>query len=130
MSNSNDRAANLLRIASYLGRPQKFIAVGNVRAKMRRPLALAAKGRVVLTTHGKPEAAVLRFTIVEDMRRVLVHSLVTKMDASFKRSRERPRPQRKDVPASSEKELEALVGEALKKARRRNGRSYRKQTGA
>ncbi len=128
LADSNDQAAALLRVASYLGRPQKFMAVGDARAEMRRTLELAAKGSVVLTTHGEPEAAVVPFTTLEDMRRALLHLLVEQMGSSFALSRERLRSKRKDVPASSEEELETLVGEALKKARRRNGRSSRKQS--
>jgi len=124
--NANDKAAALLRVASYLGRPQKFMPVADARAEMRRTLELVAKGSVVLTTHGEPEAAVVPFTTLEDMRRALLHLLVEEMGSSFARSKERARSQRGDVPASSEEELEALVGEAVKKARRRNGKSSRK----
>jgi len=124
---SDSKAAALLRVASYLGRPQKFMAVGEARAEMRRTLELVTKGSVVLTTHGEPEAAVVPFTTLEDMRRALLHLLVEEMGSSFARSGERLRPQRKDATASEE-ELETLVGEALKKSRRRNGRSSRKQS--
>jgi antitoxin (DNA-binding transcriptional repressor) of toxin-antitoxin stability system len=126
MSDSDDKAAALLRIASYLGRPQKFMAVADARAEMRHTLELAAKGSVVLTTHGEPEAAVVPFTTLEDMRRALLYLLVEEMGSSFARSKERARSHRGDVPASSEEELEALVGEVVKKARRRNGKSSRK----
>src|SRR6266568_4119869 len=122
---TNDKAAALLRVSSYLGRPHKFMPVGDARAEMRRTLELAAKGSVVLTTHGEPEAAVVPFTTLEDMRRALLHLLVEQMGSSFALSRERLRSKRKDVPASSEEELETLVGESLKKARRRNGRTSR-----
>jgi antitoxin (DNA-binding transcriptional repressor) of toxin-antitoxin stability system len=125
LSITNDKAAALVRVASYLSRPQKFMAVADARAEMRRTLELAAKGSVVLTTHGEPEAAVVPFTTLEDMRRALLHLLVEEMGSSFARSKERARSQG-DVPASSEEELEALVGEAVKKARRRNGKSSRK----
>ncbi|MBA3572509.1 MAG: hypothetical protein H0W34_11165 [Pyrinomonadaceae bacterium] len=126
LTTTDDKAAALLRVASYLGRPQKFMAVADARAEMRRTLELAAKGSVVLTTHGEPEAAVVPFTTLEDMRRALLHLLVEEMGSSFARSQKRARSQRADVPASSEEELEALVGEAVKKARRRNGKSSRK----
>jgi len=123
---TDDKAAALLRVASYLGRPQKFMAVGDARAEMRRTLELAAKGSVVLTTHGEPAAAVVPFTTLEDMRRALLHLLVEEIGSTFERSQERARSQRGDVPATSEEELETLVGEAVKKARRRNGKSSRK----
>src|SRR6266436_5967689 len=122
----DDKAAALLRVASYLGRPQKFMPVGDARAEMRRTLELAAKGSVVLTTHGEPAAAVVPFTTLEDMRRALLHLLVEEMGSSLERSQERARSQRGDVPASSEEEIETLVGDAVKKARKRNGRSSRK----
>jgi len=102
------------------------MAVGDARAEMRRTLELVAKGSVVLTTHGEPEAAVVPFTTLEDMRRALLHLLVEEMGASFDRSQVRARSQRGDVPSTSEEELEALVGEVVKKARRRNGKSSRK----
>src|SRR5438477_4094793 len=109
---TDDQAAALLRVASYLGRPQKFMAVGDARAEMRRTLELAAKGSVVLTSHGEPAAAVVPFTTLEDMRGALLHLLVEEMGSSLDRTQERARSQRGDVPATSEGELEALVGEA------------------
>lgn len=126
LTNAEDKAAALLRVASYLGRPQSFMPVADARAEMRRTLDLVTKGSVVLTMHGEPEAAVVPFTTLEDMRRALLHLLVEEMGSSFARSQERARSQKGDVPATSEGELEALVGEAVKKARRRNGKSSRK----
>lgn len=122
---SDDKAAALLRVASYLGRPQKFMAVADARAEMRRTLELVAKGSVVLTTHGEPEAAVVPFTTLEDMRRALLHLLIEEMGSSLARSKERARSQRQDI-TTSEAELEKLVGDVVKKARRRNGKSSRK----
>jgi antitoxin (DNA-binding transcriptional repressor) of toxin-antitoxin stability system len=124
--NADDKAAALLRVASYLGRPQKFMPVADARAEMRRTLEMVAKGSVVLTTHGEPEAAVVPFTTLEDMRRALLHLLVQEMGSSFARSQKSVRSQRKDVPTSSEEELEKLVGEIVRGARRRNGKSSRK----
>ncbi len=121
---SDDKAAALLRVASYLGRPQKFMPVADARAEMKRTLDLVSKGSVVLTTHGEPAAAVVPFTTLEDMRRALLHLLVEEMGASLARSKERVRSQRGDIPTSSDEELEALVGEAVKKAR--SGKSSRK----
>jgi len=125
-ASTDKNTAALLRVASYLGRPRKFIPVADARAEMRRTLELAAKGSVVLTTHGEPAAAVVPFTTLEDMRRALLHLLIDEMGASFERSQERARSQKKDIPATSEEELEVLVGEAVKKARKRNGKSSRK----
>jgi hypothetical protein len=62
LSSSDEKAAALLRVASYLGRPQKFMPVADARAEMRRTLELVSKGSVVLMTHGEPEAAVVPFT--------------------------------------------------------------------
>lgn len=123
---TNDKAAALLRVAAYLGRPRKFMPVGDARAEMRRTLELAAKGSVVLTTHGEPAAAVVSFTTLEDIRRALLHALVEEIGSSFERSRKRARSQGRDVPVTSEEELEALVAEAVKNARKRNGKSSRK----
>src|SRR5436305_125900 len=122
----HDKAATLLRVAAYLGRPQGFMPVGDARAEMRRTLELAAKGSVVLTTHGEPAAAVVAFTTLEDMRRALLHLLVDEMGASFVGSQERARSQKRDVPTTSDEELEVLVGEAVKSARKRNGKSSRR----
>jgi PHD/YefM family antitoxin component YafN of YafNO toxin-antitoxin module len=126
LASSEENAAALLRVASYLGRPQKFMAVADARAEMRRTLELVSKGSVVLTNHGEPEAAVVPFTTLEDMRRALLHLLIEEMSASLARSKARIRSQRGESPMSGEEELEALVGEAVKKARRRKGKSFRK----
>src|SRR5919205_3471549 len=80
---TDDRAAALLRVAAYLSRPQKFMAVGEARAEMRRTLELAEEGSVVLTTHGEPEAAVVPFTTLEDMRRALMQLLVSEVEGGF-----------------------------------------------
>src|SRR5450432_4752749 len=108
----DDQMAALLRVASYLGRPQKFMAVGDARAEMRRTLEMVAKESVVLTTHGEPEAAVVPFATLEDMRSALLHLLVEGMGSSFARTQKSVRSQRQDVPTStsSEEELEKLVG--------------------
>ena len=115
---SDDKAAALLRVASYLGRPQKFMPVADARAEMRRTLELVSKGSVVLTTHGEPEAAVVPFTTLEDMRRALLHLLIEEMGSNLARSKERVRSQRGDILTSSDEELETLVGKAVKRARR------------
>jgi antitoxin (DNA-binding transcriptional repressor) of toxin-antitoxin stability system len=125
---TDDKATALLLVASYLGRPQKFMPVGDARSEMRRTVELATKGSVVLTIHGEPAAAVVPFTTLEDMRRALSHLLIEEMGSSFERSQERVRSQSVKVPASSEEELEALVGEAVKKARKRNGKSSREMS--
>lgn len=126
LPSSDEKAAALLRVASYLGRPQKFMPVADARAEMRRTLELVSKGSVVLTTHGEPEAAVVPFTTLEDMRRALLHLLIEQMGSTLARSQERVRSQRDKPQTSSEEELEALVGQAIKKARRHKGKSSRK----
>lgn len=123
---SDDKAAALLRVASYLGRPQKFMPVADARAEMRRTMELVSKGSVVLTTHGEPEVAVVPFTTLEDMRRALLHLLIEEMGSSLAQSKKRVRSQRGEIPMSSEEELEALVGDAVRKARRRTGKSSRR----
>ena len=122
--NTDEQAAALLRVATYLGQPQKFMAIADARAEMRRTVELAAQGSVVLTTHGEPAAAVVPFTTLEDMRRALLHLLVAEMEATFTHSRDRLGSRREEVPESSEKEIEALVEQTLRGARhsRRRGR--------
>ena len=115
----DERAAALLRVATYLSRPQRFMAVAEARAEMRRTLELAEKGSVVLTTHGEPEAAVVPFATLEDMRRALMQLLVSEMEASFARAQERARAGGEGAPATTEEELESLVGEAVHTARRK-----------
>lgn len=119
---AEDKAASLVRIATYLSRPQKFMAVADARSEMRRTLKMAAEGSVVLTTHGEPEAAVVPFTTLEDMRRALLHLLVGEMESSFIRTQERASAVQDEAPATGEDELETLVGEALRGARRRSSR--------
>jgi antitoxin (DNA-binding transcriptional repressor) of toxin-antitoxin stability system len=116
---SDERAAALLRVASYLSQPQQFMAVGDARAELRRTLEMAEKGSVVLTTHGEPEAAVVPFATLEDMRRALMQLLVSEMEASFARTQDRARADGEDAPETSEEELESLVGEAVRRARRK-----------
>ena len=121
---TDEQAAALLRVATYLGQPQKFMAIADARAEMRRTVELAAQGSVVLTTHGEPAAAVVPFTTLEDMRRALLHLLVAEIEATFTHSRDRLGSRRGEVPESSEKEIEALVEQTLRGARhsRRRGR--------
>ena len=115
---TDERAAALLRVAAYLSQPQKFMAVGEARAELRRTLELAEEGSVVLTTHGEPEAALVPFATLEDMRRALMQLLVSEMEASFARTQERVREDGEDAEATDEAELGSLVGEAVRTARR------------
>ncbi len=116
---AQEHAAALLRVAAYLSRPQQFMAVADARAELRRTLEMAEKGSVVLTTHGEPEAAVVPFATLEDMRRALMQLLVSEMEASFARTQEQARADGKDAPETSDDELESLVGEAIRTARRK-----------
>jgi antitoxin (DNA-binding transcriptional repressor) of toxin-antitoxin stability system len=122
----DEKAAALLRVASYLGRPQQFMAITDAGAEMRSTLELAAKGSVVLTTHGEPAAAVVPFATLEDMRRALLHLLVAEIETTFTHSKERLKSRSGEVPLSSEEEMEGLVGEALRGARQPHRRSGRK----
>ena len=123
---TSDDSAALLRLASYLARPPKLMPVADERAEMQGALELVAKGSVVLTAHGEPQAAIMSFTTLEEMRRALLHFLVKEIGSSFERSRRRVQFQGGDVIATSEKELRALVGEVVKKTRLRNSKSSRK----
>jgi antitoxin (DNA-binding transcriptional repressor) of toxin-antitoxin stability system len=116
---ADEHAAALLRIAAYLSQPQQFMAVADARAEMRRTLEMAEKGSVVLTTHGEPEAAVVPFATLEDMRRALMQLLISEIEASFARTQKRAHAEGEDVPETTEEELESLVGEAIRKARRK-----------
>jgi hypothetical protein len=123
---TDETAAALVRVASYLGRPQRFMAIGDARAELRRTLALAAKGSVVLTSHGEPTAAVVPFTTLEDMRRALLHLLVAEMEASYAHSQDRLTSRHREAEPSTEEDVEALVGEALRRARRSRHKPGRK----
>jgi len=123
---SSERTSALARVAAYLGQPQKFMAIADARAEMRRTLALAAKGSVVLTTHGEPAAAVVPFTTLEDMRRALLHLLVDEIEITFMQSQDRLRSRRVEVPESSEEELDGLVRQTLRGARRAGRKRGRK----
>lgn len=123
---SEDGAVTLLRVASYLSRPPQFMAVAVARSEMRRTLQMAEQGSVVLTTHGEPEAAVVPFTTLEDMRSALMHLLVAEMETSFARAQSLVSEDREDAPATSEEELESLVGNALRQVRQSDGHTRRR----
>lgn len=125
-NSSETQVDSLLRIAKYLAKPQKFMAVADARAEMRRTLVLAAQSSVVLTSHGEPEAAVVAFATLEDMRRILMHLLVAEMEKSFARAQERARSSVGEGPTPTEREVEAMIGEVLHKARRQDRKSARR----
>jgi antitoxin (DNA-binding transcriptional repressor) of toxin-antitoxin stability system len=113
------RTAALLQVADYLSRPHRFIAVAEARAELRKTLELAAQGSVVLTTNGEPSAAIVPFTALEAMRAALMRLLVDEMAVSFARAQARVQNEPADE-VTSDDELEALVGEAVRQARRRS----------
>lgn len=103
------------------------MAVADARAEMRRTLELANKGSVVLTAHGEPEAAVVPFTTLEDMRRALLHLLVEEIETSFERSRKRLGHEGMPVlDEEGSKEIAREVGEILRRARRRSSKPARR----
>lgn len=124
---SDERAASLLRVAAYLSQPQRFMAVADARAEMRRTLKMAEKGIVILTTHGEPEAAVVPFDTLEDIRRALMQLLASAMEASFASARERARSDIEVASATGEEELDLLIGEAIRTGRRRAGTSPKRR---
>jgi len=124
-SAGDGKTAALLRVATYLSRPQKFMAVAEARSEMRRTLKMAEQGSVVLTTHGEPEAAVVPFETLEDMRRALLHLLVAEMEQSYARLQSATRRD-ETAPETSEEELESLTGEALREARRSPGKTRKR----
>ena len=125
MSTKDNNAAALLRVATYLSRPQKFMAVAEARSEMRRTLEMAEKGSVVLTTHGEPEAAVVPFETLEDMRRALLHLLVTEIEQSYAQLQSATQHDEATL-ETSEEELESLAGEASREARRSAKRTRRR----
>lgn len=121
----DDKAGALLRVAAYLSRPQKFMAVAEARSEMRRTLKMAERGSVVLTTHGAPEAAVVPFETLEDMRRALLHLLVVEIEQSFTHLQSVTRHD-EAAPETSEEEMESLAGKALRAARRSAGKARKR----
>jgi hypothetical protein len=108
----------VLRIAEYLSKPQKFIAVADARAEMKNTLEMAGKGSVVLTAHGEPQAAIIDFATLESMRGAVMRFLISGMDASFHATQERVRSEGAG-PATSFDELDSLVDEAVHTGRKK-----------
>lgn len=118
-----DWREHLLRVADYLSHAQQNVPVGEARAQMRQTLEMAGKGSVVLTTHGAPEAAIVSMETLNAMRSAVMGLLVAQMDASLARTQERARAEREEPLATDHDELEALVGDARRRARHRPGTS-------
>jgi hypothetical protein len=112
----DQEAAAVLRIAEYLSRPQKFMAVAEARAEMKRTLEMAEKGSVVLTAHGEPQVAIVDFETLETMRGAVMQLLMAGMDASLQRTQARVIAEG-DGPETSFNELDSLVDEAVRERR-------------
>jgi PHD/YefM family antitoxin component YafN of YafNO toxin-antitoxin module len=117
MSQSESPADALLRVAEYLRRPPHFLAVAEARAAFRHTLELVHQASVVLTTNGEPAAALVPFATLEAMRGALLHLLVREMEASFAQMQAQMARASQDTAPTSDEELEAFVGEALRRAR-------------
>lgn len=114
----DQEAVAILRIADYLSRPQKFMAVAEARAEMKRTLEMAEQGSVVLTAHGEPQAAIVDFETLETMRGAVMQLLMAGMDASLQRTQARVSAEGAG-PETSFSELDSLVDEAVREGRRR-----------
>ena len=60
------------------------------------------------------------------MKRELLHLLVAEMDATFTHAQDRLKFRREEPEPSTEEDMEALVGEALREARRQRRKSGRR----
>jgi hypothetical protein len=107
----------LLRVAEYLSRPQQFVAVAEAHAAFRHTLDMAHQASVVLTTNGEPTAALVSFAAMEAMRGALLHLLVEAMETSFAQVQAQVAGAPPAEP-TSEAELEALVDDVVRRARR------------
>ena len=110
-SPTDSHTTTLLRVAEYLSRPQQFVAVAEAQAALRHTLDMAHQASVVLTTNGEPAAALVSFVTLEAMRGALRHLLVEAMDAGFAQVQAQ-------VASAPEAELESLVDDVVRRARR------------
>lgn len=109
----------LLRVAKYLSRPQQFVAIAEAQAAFRHTLDMAHQASVVLTTNGEPAAALVSFATLEAMRGALRHLLVETMESSFAQAQAQMASAPQAEP-TSEAELEALVDDVVRRARRQS----------
>jgi hypothetical protein len=109
--------ATLLRVAEYLSRPQQFVAVAEAHAAFGPILDMAHQASVVLTTNGEPAGALVSFATLEAMRGALQHLLVEAMETSFTQVQAQVASAPHAEP-TSEAELEALVDDVVRRARR------------
>jgi prevent-host-death family protein len=115
-SPTEPQAHALLRVAEYLSRPQQFVAVAEARAAFRHTLERVHQASVVLTSNGEPAVALVPFATLEAMRSALLHLLVGEMEASFAQRQAQVASEPGAEP-TSEAELEALVGDVVRRAR-------------
>jgi hypothetical protein len=108
---------SLLRVAEYLSRPQQFVAVAEAQAAFRHTLDMAYQASVVLTTNGEPAGALVSFATLEAMRGALQHLLVEAMETSFAQVQAQVASAPHAEP-TTEAELEALVDDVVRRARR------------
>ena len=117
----------LLRVAEYLSRPQRFVAAAEAQAAFRHTLDMADQASVVLTTNGEPAAALVSFATLEAMRGALQHLLVEAMEASFAQVQAQVASAPHAEP-TSEAELEALVDDVVRRARRQSSPTAPRRT--
>jgi hypothetical protein len=108
---------SLLRVAEYLSRPQQFVAIAEAQATFRHTLDMAHQASVVLTTDGEPTGALVSFATLEAMRAALQHLLVEAIETSFAQVQAQVASAPHAEP-TSEAELEALVDDVVRHARR------------
>jgi len=117
----------LLRVAEYLSRTPQFVAVAEAQAAFRHTLEMAHQASVVLTTNGEPAAALVSFATLEAMRGALRHLLVEAMEASFAQAQAQVVSAPQAEP-TSEAELEALVDDVVRRARRQSSPTAPRRT--
>jgi len=120
-------ANELLRVADYLRKPQRFMPVADARKGMRQTLEAVTKGSVVITTHGEPQAAIVDFETFEAVRGAVMRLLLAEMETSLARAQEAVRKQPEMMVLPDDEELETLVGAAIRKARRNSKKTVRRK---
>ena len=120
VSTTESSVASLVKVADYLSRPQQFLAIAEARAGFREALQEASKRSMILTNNGAPQAALVPFEILEAMRSALLQLLVGEMNKSFEGLQKRAIAESDaDAEPTSEEELESLVKEARRGAKKR-----------
>ena len=124
---TDPHTTTLLRVAEYLSRSPQFVAVAEAQAAFRHTLEMAHQASVVLTTNGEPAAALVPFATLEAMRGALRHLLVEAMEASFAQVQAQVASTPQAEP-TSEAELEALVDDVVRRARRQSSPTAPRRT--